>query len=110
MSTETPDPADDQVTEMLAAYDEAFKAGEAPPAVSPTDLPPEGQTRLRRGLASMQLLRQLLAAPDDTPRPSLSSEPLSCVGRFVLRRELGRGGYTASSTWPTTRSWAERWP
>jgi serine/threonine-protein kinase len=93
MTADTPDPADDPFTEILAAYDEALKAGEAPPAVSSADLPPEEQTRLRRGLASMQLLRQLLPAPDDTPQPLLAGEPLSRVGRFALRRELGRGGY-----------------
>jgi serine/threonine-protein kinase len=41
----------------------------------------------------MQLLRQLFPAPDDTPRPLSAGKPLSRVGRFALRRELGRGGY-----------------
>jgi serine/threonine-protein kinase len=93
LTAETPDPADDPFTELLAAYDEALKAGQPPPTVTPGDLPPDWQTRLQRGLASMQLLRQALLAPDDTPRPLLTGEPLSCVGRFSLRRELGRGGY-----------------
>jgi WD40 repeat protein len=91
MTVAGPKPDDDSLVELLAAYDDALKAGRATPAVVPGDTPAEWRPRLQRGLACMHLLRQLLPR---CPGPDAGSgQPLTHLGRFALRRELGRGGY-----------------
>jgi WD40 repeat protein len=65
-----------------------------------TDLPPEKQQWLRSTLSCMRLLRTVLAATDPATPPIAPSDtvvevaadlPFTRLGRFEVRRELGRG-------------------
>jgi serine/threonine protein kinase len=91
MSVDEPDPREEQYSELFAACEEALAAGSDTPADSAA-APPELRTRLRRDLACARLLRQALGGPaaaGQGPPPGL---PWQSLGRFQLRRELGRGG------------------
>jgi eukaryotic-like serine/threonine-protein kinase len=103
MKGEEPDPLDEQYAAWLAAYDKALEAGVTLPAP-----PSELRSRLDRGAAFLHLLegvwpRGTPAEPAVTvaagpppphegnaaPAPELPGE----LGRFHIRRELGRGGF-----------------
>ncbi len=101
-----PDPQlDEQFTSRLLACDEALAAGGA--AELPDDpASPELLERLERGLACVQLLQKLrprheLEGPSNSLTGAISAEPsshgdLPCpaqIGRFEIRRPLGRGGF-----------------
>jgi WD40 repeat protein/serine/threonine protein kinase len=97
MSGNDPQPREEQITDLLAACDEALAAGAS--LAGSADVPAELQGRLERGLACMKLLREVLS-PSVTPQhPSLTpdmppSAPLpSSLGRFQIRRELGHGAF-----------------
>src|SRR5262249_154152 len=69
-----------------------------PPLPPTTDLNADILPRLHRGLAGLQLLHQL--QPARRPAPSTASStvpvgrlPWTHLGRFQLRREIGRGGF-----------------
>jgi WD40 repeat protein len=81
MTTPTDDPrGDEQFFRLLAEYDEARgRGGPAPPS----GVPPASLPRWRAAVRCLDLLARAAPAPA-TPRR---------VGRFVLRRELGRGGF-----------------
>jgi WD40 repeat protein len=90
MSADDSDTAEDELASLLAACDDALAAG-APP--ERTDAPPSASAlheRLQRGVACMKLLRHVLppTAPERTAAP-----PLRTLGRYEIRRELGRGGF-----------------
>jgi WD40 repeat protein len=96
MSTEIFPSLDDQFTEMLVQCDEALVHGNAPTPVHGADVPDELRPRLHRGVKCLRLLDQLW--PSSTAEPALVAgivpeEPLSRLGRFQIRRELGRGGF-----------------
>jgi serine/threonine-protein kinase len=112
MSTNQPEPAEEQFNSLLANYEEARRAGATPPRPSKADLPPELQQELERDLACADLLHQVLRPPGpDTgpdlaktgdftgePSPAAGAEPAgdlpwTSLGRFQLRRELGRGTF-----------------
>lgn len=97
------DDDEDIYDDLLAACDEALAAGATPPL--PDDLEDSAhlKPRLTRGLACLQLLNALRPARDsaraegstwmtrdDVARTGRIPEAL---GRFQLRRELGRGGF-----------------
>ncbi|MDB5352193.1 MAG: Serine/threonine protein kinase PrkC, regulator of stationary phase [Planctomycetota bacterium] len=93
---------DDAFMNLLAACDDAMAAGSTPPI--PEDdgaIAPDLQPRLRRGLACLELLNGLRAtpAPDhggtwpNLSGPSRPGDAPDRLGRFVIRRELGRGGF-----------------
>src|SRR5262245_15448083 len=103
MKGEEPDPLDEQYAAWLAAYDKALAAGATLPAP-----PSELRSRLDRRAAFLQLLEGVWprgtpaelagtvpAAPsrpqegNATPPPHLPGE----LGRFQIRRQLGRGGF-----------------
>jgi serine/threonine protein kinase/tetratricopeptide (TPR) repeat protein len=88
-------PAEEQLTAWLAACDEALAAGTPPTLPDQAGLPPEIQPRLQRGLACMQLLRELLPrqGPAVAPAQLAAALPWRQLGRFQIRRELGRGGF-----------------
>src|SRR5262249_55469377 len=84
---------------------EAVRKNAPLPALGSADMPPELRERLERSLACMQLLCQVLpqipsASPSTAalPETTLDSpvdpgQPVTHLGRFRIRRELGRGGF-----------------
>jgi eukaryotic-like serine/threonine-protein kinase len=100
---------DEQFTARLLACDEALAAGQAP---TPQDdgEPPELRARLERGIACVQLLQRLRPQRDtsrgDDCTATVSSTGRAAseladgaatfpsrLGRFVIRRALGSGGF-----------------
>lgn len=82
---------DDSFAELLAAADEALAAGETPHAPAVT---PDLGGRLQRGLACVQLLRDRRGVrKKHNPASEDETETSERIGRFQLRRELGRGGF-----------------
>src|SRR5579859_2282325 len=75
--------ADEPFSVLLAAYDEALAAGVPADAAAG---PPELQARLHRARSCLERLERdrRHAAPKIDPGK---------IGRFVVRREIGRGGY-----------------
>jgi hypothetical protein len=95
MSDEGPQPVEEQFASLVAACDEALAAGSALAEVN-SDVPPELRQRLERRVACMKLLRQAL--PLQHPTPPIPAEgaafpTLTRLGRFEVRRELGRGSF-----------------
>jgi hypothetical protein len=92
---------EDQFCELLAAYDEALAAGQAPEQAT---LPPELAERFAQAQAYLRDLeqhRRALQEPGGTPHSEVTPvEGLSLdgqggirqVGRWQFLRELGRGG------------------
>ncbi len=84
----------EQVERLVAACDEAVAAGQSAAIVAP-DATPELRDCLEQEAAWCRLVRRLL--PTQTSEVSKTSEvsslALTRLGRFVIRRELGRGGY-----------------
>jgi serine/threonine protein kinase/WD40 repeat protein/Tfp pilus assembly protein PilF len=96
---------DEQVAAWLVKCHEALEAGREPPSLSAADIPPELRARLGRGLAGLHLLRQWprcrggvrsserpTQADADIHPGSALGPPWTHLGRFEIRRELGRGG------------------
>jgi formylglycine-generating enzyme required for sulfatase activity len=75
---------EDRFTDLLAACDEALAAGAGAPTRT-ADLPAELHERLDKGLAGVKLLREVLTPAAGTP--------LRQLGRFLVRREVGRGAF-----------------
>jgi serine/threonine protein kinase/tetratricopeptide (TPR) repeat protein len=91
MNADEPEPLDESFTAWLVACDEALAGGSSLPDAAGTDASPELQPRLRRGLACLKQLEERW--PRHPPRAAAVAEPLTRLGRFEIRRELGRGGY-----------------
>src|SRR4051794_25806138 len=97
--TEPHPPLDEQISAVLAACDEALAVGTTPRLNYGDDVPPEVRERLERGLRSLGLLRRMIPAVEVAPTPLPSptdaalptDPPFSRLGRFIIRRELGRG-------------------
>src|SRR5262249_5971955 len=90
MNPEEPEPLEDELASRLAARDEALEAGRPVEPFGEHAPPGALQRRLERDLACVQLLRQMWPGPGaagDAPAAP------TCLGRFEIRRELGRGGY-----------------
>jgi serine/threonine protein kinase/tetratricopeptide (TPR) repeat protein len=90
MNTPESTPLEEQLTPLLVACDKALAAGESLPNASEAQTAPELQSGLEQGLACIQLLRQVLPR-----RRALASAglPYHHLGRFEIRRELGRGAF-----------------
>jgi WD40 repeat protein len=88
MNPQEPEPPQDDFTSLIAACDDALAAGEALTWPSAANVPPEMQPRLEKDLECLRLLQQL--RPQTGP-----AEPAPPVrlGRFEIRRQLGRGGF-----------------
>jgi serine/threonine protein kinase/tetratricopeptide (TPR) repeat protein len=84
-------PPEERLSELLAACDEALAAGAQPSSADYGELSPELRPRLERGLAGMRLLRRVLLRPRATA-PFQDVLPRH-LGRFEIRRELGRGAF-----------------
>jgi WD40 repeat protein len=92
MSDDTPTPPEEQYAAWLAARD-ALLAGDQTVPDPGVVVPPEWQQRLDGDLPCLRLLRDVLA-PGPSPVPSAAALPSGTrLGRFELRRELGRGSY-----------------
>jgi tetratricopeptide (TPR) repeat protein len=78
---------DDRLVDLLSACDDALAAGQLPVASGemPSD---ELRPRVERGVAFLVRLQQL--RPNSQPT---IDRRLDTVDRFVIRRELGRGGF-----------------
>ncbi len=109
MNPDAEENLDDPFTSRLLECDEALATGRAP-AILSEDESPEMLARLERGLECVRLLQQLrprrslsrgsgsatadLAANWSTPTSSASDAPCPThLGRFEIRRTLGRGGF-----------------
>jgi tRNA A-37 threonylcarbamoyl transferase component Bud32 len=93
---------DDRVDLLLAACDEAVAGGISPEAVIKSDTPVEVRSRIEREVAWCRLVRRLLPGAgleaSSDANTFFHSAPyrapsLSQLGRFHIRRELGRGGF-----------------
>jgi WD40 repeat protein len=89
--TDNPTPTEEQYAAWLAAR-EALLAGEPTTLDAGAAVPPDWQQRLDGDLPCLRLLRDVLA-PGPSPAPSPSAPFGTHLGRFELRRELGRGSY-----------------
>jgi WD40 repeat protein len=115
MSAEEPTPIEEPFPSLLAAWDDALAVGSPPPTAAGDDVPPALRHSLERDVACLRLLHQVWprggrpgAGPQSHERTAElgpqggagsqvtlagSSLPLpSQMGRFQIRRELGRGG------------------
>src|SRR5262249_22097966 len=112
MSTNQPEPLEEQFNSLLANCEEARTTGTPPPAGAAADLPPELRQELESVLACADKLDQVFQPPgadtgfppgeskEDTGGPSApggaepsAALPWTCLGRFQIRRELGRGSF-----------------
>jgi eukaryotic-like serine/threonine-protein kinase len=100
MSTNGSTLDDDQVVELLAACDESLAAGQT---LSSGGSGPLEVDRLHRGLACIQLLREVLANRAGDPathtreqepaEEPIGALPFKRLGRYEIHRELGKGSY-----------------
>jgi len=99
MSADEGTPLDEQCASLLAAWHEALLAGETATPLTGPEVTPELQARLERNLACLRLLEQTqrqVGRPVFAHRAPAGVNPndlLATIGRFRIRRELGRGGY-----------------
>src|SRR5437868_4789683 len=99
MNSDNPTPQDERFDLLLAACDDDLAAGNDTPSVPGPEVPGDLKVRLERGVAWCQRVRRLLRGPDSaltSPSPPAATETtapaLTRLGRFQVRRELGRGG------------------
>jgi WD40 repeat protein/serine/threonine protein kinase len=96
---------DDEFSSRLALYDEALAAGNSLASATARDLPPDLATPLERARACLLRLEQDRLRSHNShptvPALPLAKTPLALdggtgagqLGRFLVRRELGRGGF-----------------
>jgi serine/threonine protein kinase len=92
MSADEPTAEDEQLFALFAAGEAALASDQAAETIGDAGAPPEVRARLQRDLACAQLLRRALGRPavDVAAAPGL---PWTHLGRFEIRRELGKGGF-----------------
>jgi WD40 repeat protein len=96
-----PAPADEPFADFLAACDSALDLGGRVSLPAEGEVSPELRRRLERGVAGLHLLRQLRRRPSGELPSTLPGSavpvpaglPWTELGRFQVRRELGRGGF-----------------
>src|SRR4051794_22639528 len=93
---------EEQIAAFLGTCDEALAAGKVPRVRFADDAPADLRTRVQRGLGTLRTLRQLFPPVPPAPAaegPAASGTgwppepPFHRLGRFQIRRELGRGAY-----------------
>jgi len=101
---------EDELASRLAAFDEALAAGQTTPLPSDPAVPSELRSRLEHGMTCLQLLEEHWRSPrpgasgpffladaggavGDPGAVPQTEQPLTRLGRFQIRRELGRGGF-----------------
>lgn len=89
-----------EYTALLAACEAALESSDSTCSFREEDVPPEVRPELERDLACVKLLRRVLPYPDASAssmtagrRDCQSVLPWSHLGRFEIRRELGRGSF-----------------
>jgi hypothetical protein len=101
MSADDPDPLADELISSMAAYDEALAQGAEAPLAALSEATALGP-RWQQLQSFLRLLRENLAvAPTSSEAAFLSpldrafypGESSGRFGRFLIRRELGRGGF-----------------
>lgn len=96
MSAEDPD---DRFTLLLASLDDALAAGTDDPSPGDLPVPADLRERLGRDADWCRVVRKLWplakASRDDRVRSDVSAAflPMTHLGRFEIRRELGRGAF-----------------
>jgi serine/threonine protein kinase len=92
MSADEPTAEDEQLLALFAAGEAALASDQSAETITNADAPPKVRVRLQRDLACAQLLRRALGRPavDVAAAPGL---PWTHLGRFEIRRELGKGGF-----------------
>ncbi len=107
MNSQVPLSTDDRFAALLGGFDDALALGATPPRSPLDEAGAELADRLARGTRCVELLAQLrprrrelamLETPrgDDTAAVSTHAPPGElprALGRFEIRRELGRGGF-----------------
>jgi serine/threonine protein kinase/Tfp pilus assembly protein PilF len=110
MNPEQAEPLEDTLMSLAASCDEALADGRAPDPQQTALVPEEHRSDLQGRIDCMRLLRQAWAGDSGTTsgraRPSnaptaIGTDPIlyssvtapSHIGRFEVRRELGRGGF-----------------
>lgn len=99
MNADEPTAEDERCASLLAACHDALLAGETDTPLTGREVPPELRLRLERDLACLRLLDQAwLQQTAELPATDVKSgvhanELPTTIGRFRIRRELGRGGY-----------------
>ena len=91
---------DDTFTELLAKYAEALAKGTPCTSIDESAVPEELRPRLQRAIAGLKLLQRLQPGSTLSASSKVSREyrapssvlPWSQLGRFQIRKELGRGG------------------
>jgi tetratricopeptide (TPR) repeat protein/tRNA A-37 threonylcarbamoyl transferase component Bud32 len=83
---------DEYCAVLLAACDDALVAGEPSSILESAEVPPELRRRLERAMASVRLLRQSFQRRESVTSTN-APLPWTTLGRFEIRRELGRGAY-----------------
>jgi WD40 repeat protein/serine/threonine protein kinase len=89
MGVENLDADDEQAAEMLAACDEALARGDWTMPEALRSAPSGSQDGLRGKLACVRMLRRLWGKAGEESAHRLPAR----LGRFEVRRELGRGGF-----------------
>jgi eukaryotic-like serine/threonine-protein kinase len=98
-----PPAQEDEFSLWLAAYDERLAAGDSVASLHEAGAPAALRSRLEREAAWCQLVRRIwpqVADADLDASESLSLDRVNCpesslseLGRFAIRRELGRGSF-----------------
>jgi WD40 repeat protein/tRNA A-37 threonylcarbamoyl transferase component Bud32 len=89
MSPDQAPPPEEQLAELLAAFDDALASGTAPPAGS---TPFDGRTDLREDLACLELLHQLRPGPGAAPAFGPGPETPASEARYTAARLHAVGG------------------
>ena len=93
MTEDNSTPGDEQYELLLADCDEALATGRTPTGISEGVTPAQLPAGMERDLACIKLLRQWRAEMGLTAAAPLAGAPPVRIGRFEIRRELGRGGF-----------------
>src|SRR5262245_16461378 len=94
MNPEDREQWEEELVDLLAAGDEALAAGKPVDLPSTDEFPPDREEELKQELAYLQTVREALAPPRPRkPTGASAGLPWTALGRFEIRRELGRGGF-----------------
>jgi tetratricopeptide (TPR) repeat protein len=96
MTTKPSADGEEQYAALLEHFHDALATGDAATVSDSFNVAPDVRCRLERHAACLRLLDQALARPtptDPTPPAGRAGDHPLALGRFAIRRELGRGGF-----------------